>query len=225
MFASLRWQHEIMLTISTDTLPQTCLSYCAFRIAYMETLERIALARQVGNDPFESFGFLTEVPFLTSVPPHLQLDLLANTWAKHVSDKTVDADLIDESVVYAVCETAARIVENDADSIPRFLEGGPLDVDLPVDHFLASELRNLHLNMSNEGDFLLVSQFSDMPPEEADPLKHQFGLEETRLECLFDAMGRWFMSVDFMMNLNGLLNDPEVARSISVIGLRQQPLC
>lgn len=34
---------EFMLAIQTDTLPQTGLSYFAFRIAFQETLERICL--------------------------------------------------------------------------------------------------------------------------------------------------------------------------------------
>ncbi len=55
---------EFMLAIQTDTLPQTGLSYFAFRIAFQETLERICLAQQVGNYTAECFGFLTEVPFL-----------------------------------------------------------------------------------------------------------------------------------------------------------------
>ena len=38
-----------MLTISADILPQTCLSYFAFRVSFCETLERVALAKQIGE--------------------------------------------------------------------------------------------------------------------------------------------------------------------------------
>jgi hypothetical protein len=65
-----------MLSIASDILPQTCISYVAFRIAFCETLERITLAKQVGGH-IDGFGYLTEVPFLGSVPPQIQLDLLA----------------------------------------------------------------------------------------------------------------------------------------------------
>ena len=89
-----------MLAICTDTLPQTCLSYLAFRLSFLETLERIAMARQIGDDELDCFGYLTEVPFLRSVPPHVQLDLLAETWSKHVACERIDADLVDEAVIY-----------------------------------------------------------------------------------------------------------------------------
>jgi hypothetical protein len=215
----------IMLTISKDILPQTFLSYIAFRIAFMDTLERIALAKQVGDDPFESFGYLTEVPFLRSVPPHVQLDLLSVTWAKHLASENVEGDLVDESVVYAVCETAARIIDEQPDEARRYLEGGPLDVHIAIDHFLSSEVRNLHLNLSNEGDFLLISQFQDMSPEEALPMKEEFGIQEEEIEPMFDVLMQWYMSVDFMPNLEGLLQEREVARAITIVGLKQQPLC
>ncbi|MFN0199172.1 MAG: hypothetical protein ACKVT0_20680, partial [Planctomycetaceae bacterium] len=167
-----------MLTIATDILPQTCLSYLAFRISFMETLERITLARQVGDDLYPSAGYLTEVPFYTGVPAHIQLDLLATTWAKHLADETFTADLVDESVVYAVCETTARIVEQQPELVTRYLKGGPLDIDIPVDHYLSEELRNLHLKLANEGDFLFISQLSDLKPDQAKDMKNQFQLDD-----------------------------------------------
>ncbi|MEZ6045217.1 MAG: hypothetical protein R3C11_06465 [Planctomycetaceae bacterium] len=84
-----------MIKIANETLPQSCLCYLAFRVAFMETLERIALADQIAERNLRQFGYLTEVPFLQAVPPHLQLDLLAETWAKHTSDDPCDASLVD----------------------------------------------------------------------------------------------------------------------------------
>ena len=104
---------EFMLAIQTDTLPQTGLSYFAFRIAFQETLERICLAQQVGNYTAECFGFLTEVPFLRAVPPHVQLDLIAETWCKHASTEKFVANLVDESVIwgeYFFCEALERVL-------------------------------------------------------------------------------------------------------------------
>lgn len=209
-----------MLTISSDTLPQTCLSYLAFRVAFHETLERIALANQFGEDPHDCYGYLTEVPFLRTVPAHVQLDLLAETWARHVAQEEFTANLVDESIVYATCETSARFVEEDAESVLRWLEGGPLDVEVSIDEYLASELRSLHLNLSNEGDFLMISQFEDLPPHEARKLKREFDLDDSRFEVMFDVLGRWSMSPDFLSNLSGLLTGPEVLRAVSVFGVK-----
>ncbi|MGE3316974.1 MAG: hypothetical protein AB7O26_17795, partial [Planctomycetaceae bacterium] len=208
-----------MISIQTDTFPQTSLSYFAFRIAFQDTLERICLAQQMGTYTMDAFGFLTEVPFLRAVPPHVQLDMLAATWKKHVSDERFDASLLDESVIYGACETSARIVERDPGVIDRFLHGGPLDVRLKPDHQLASELRSLHLNLSSDGDFLMISQFEDMMPDDARAAKAQFGLDEARLEVMFEALGRWAMTAEFLSNMVGLMTKEEIVRTALELGV------
>lgn len=210
-----------MLKISTDILPQTCLSYLAFRIAFRDTLERVALWKQFGSQGEPRFGYLSEVPFLQDVPPHIQLDLLAETWSRHLGPDRVQANLVDESVVYAVCETAARVVEDEPTVVPRYLRGGPTEAAVPADGYLASELRALHLGLSNEGDFLLIGQFLDMEPDEAGQLKRQFGLDEQMFEVMFDVLGRWHMSGEFRSNLCGLLTPDEADRAVTVLGVEQ----
>lgn len=210
---------EFMLAIQTDTLPQTGLSYFAFRVAFQETLERICLAQQIGNYTADCFGFLTEVPFLKAVPPHIQLDLLAETWSKHVSSEKFEANLVDESVIYATCETSARIVEQEPRVIPRYLAGGPQKVLFKPDHLLAAELRGLHLNLASDGDFLMISQFEDMPPEEAAESKKQFGLDDDRFEVMFDMLGRWCMSPRFLSNLVNLMTKEEIVRTALELGV------
>ena len=210
----------IMLNISTDILPQTCLSYLAFRVAFQDTLERIVLARQIGEDPTDSFGYLTEVPFLRAVPPHVQLDLLGETWHKHIASDPFQANLVDESVVYATCETAAAIAETDPQSFRRYLEGGPLTVDLAVDEALGAELRALHLRLSSEGEFLMISQFEDMDPDEASRLKRDFGLDERKFDSMFDVLGRWSMSAEFLSNLLGLMSKREIVRTAWKLGVK-----
>lgn len=205
-----------MLNISGDNLPRNDLTYLAFRVAFQETLERIVLSRQVedGNDVF---GFLTEVPFLQGVAPHVQLKQLADCWSRHNSKKRHEATLIDESIVYAICETSARIAEEEPTVITHCMITGPRQCHVLVDSFLAGELRNLHLSLSNEGDFLLVSQFEDMDPDEAWDLKMQFGLEDWRISEMFDILGQWYIEPGIDKNLTGLLTEREVTRVNFVI--------
>lgn len=207
-----------MLQIATDILPQSGLSYVAFRVAFQDTLERIALANQVGERDVGCYGFLTEVPFLKAVAPHVQLDLLAETWAKHVSDVSIAATLVDESVVYAACETAARLAENAPADFARHLKDGPFEVDIVPDDMLASELRELHLSLPSDGDFLLVSQFEDLPPGTAQERKRDFGLDQHALEPMFDVLGLWTMSADFLNRLDGLLVEREIIRTVKELG-------
>lgn len=209
-----------MLNISNDVLPQTQLCYLAFRIAFRETLERLALADQMGSDPHDAFGFLTEVPFLRDVPAHVQLDLLAATWAKHYASESRPADLVDEAVLYAVCETSAGVVESEPEIIEEYLAHGPLDVEVASDMLLASELRGLHLDLGSEADFLLVSQFEDLPPEESAGFKTKLGLTDVKMEPMFDVLGRWYLSPEFLGNLTGLLTGHEVLKTVRILGVR-----
>lgn len=213
-----------MLHIAASTLPQSCLSYVAFRVSFLETLERIALARQFDSGPPDGFGFLTEVPFFKAVPPHVQLDLLAETWSRHMANEPVEATLVDEAIVYAVCETAARIAEQDPTFFLRVMRVGPLEMVLPPDHVLASELRALHLSLANEGDFLMISQFEDMPPDVASRTKRQFRINEDRLEQMFDVLGRWHIREDLLDKLLGLVNEREVRRVARMLNLSQPAL-
>ncbi len=206
-----------MLAICTDILPNSELSYLAFRVSFQETLERIVLSKQM-QDEYEGFGYLTEVPFLRSVSPHIQLELLSETWRKHVVKQRFMASLIDESIVYAVFETAAQIVEKEPTVITHCLISGPRQLEVSTSALLAAELRNLHLSLSNNGDFLLISQFEDMHPDEARKLKRKFGLNASKLDRMFDVLGRWTMSDKFIENLDGLLTDREISRTAVVLG-------
>ncbi|MFO0917365.1 MAG: hypothetical protein U0872_03510 [Planctomycetaceae bacterium] len=206
-----------MLKIGEDTLPQSLLSYVAFRVAFRETFERFALWKQFEQSSAETYGYLCEVPFLKDVAPQVQLDLLAASWRKHLHPDPAQADLCDESVIYAACETAAQLVEKEPALFSGYLRGGPFDVGIPVDHFLATELRNLYLKLSNEGDFLLISQFLDIAPEEAAPLKHKMGLVESSVSVLYDALSRWHVSTQFLTNLQGLLTESEISRIATLL--------
>lgn len=208
-----------MLLICADTVPQNKLSYLAFRLAAFETFKLIEFAQQTGQEFRDPFGYLTEVPFLREVAPQVQLSLLADTWAKLTSPHTEHATLLDESVLYAVCETAARMMEQIPELFSSFTETGPVKfLNLP-DKQLIRDLRTLHLELSNEGDFLLISQFQDLDPDEAANYKKQFRMSEDYLEPLFDVLGRWQVSPDIQEKFSGLFNAEELAELTPILKL------
>lgn len=208
-----------MLTIAQHLLPNNTLSYLAFRIACLDTLERIVLARQFGPEAAEGFGYLTEVPFLRAVPPQVQLDLLSETWQKHMHREQLDADLVDEAVVFAVCETAARVAEQEPQQFKSWGASGPRRISLASKGALSKLLRQVHLALPNEGDFLLISQFEDLPPFESLSLKAEFGLEPRKCEPMFEALSRWHVALGFSGRLVGLLTDREIAQAEMVVKL------
>lgn len=206
-----------MLKICHSPLPQSLLSYVAFRVAFRETFERLSLHKRHSGDAANAYGYLCEVPFLREVPAQVQLDLLAATWHKHLSRETHSADLVDESVIYAVCEAAARLVEHDPDVFARHMRGGPLDLAVPVDAYLARELRLLYLELPNDGDFLLISQFLDLEPEESIQQKLEMGVDPKKLGPMFDILGRWHVSPQFLPRLKGLLTESELGQVAAIL--------
>lgn len=206
-----------MLKIAQSPLPQTLLSYVAFRVAFRETFESLSLHKRCMSQNSVPYGYLCEVPFLREVAPAVQLDLLASTWHKHLSREVHHADLVEESVIYAACEMTSRMVEKDAESVIRLLRGGPLDLTVPLDSYLARELRLLYLELPNDGDFLLVSQFLDLTPEASIDQKLQMGIDPARLTSMFDVLGRWYASPQMSGWLRGLLTEAETARVAAIL--------
>ena len=210
-----------MLTVCDTHVPQIDIAYIAFRIAFFDTLERIALADQVGLTGDRCFGFLTEVPFLRPVPPHVQLDYLLETWNRHIDVDRHQATLADESVIYAVCETAARIISVDPQTARRYMRSGPREVFHDFDRHLADTLQAFHVNLPNEGDFLLISQFQDMPPDEALKVKKKFGISLPACDVMFDMLSRWHISLEFAKNSQGLLSQTELSRALITLRVPQ----
>lgn len=206
-----------MLKICNDLLADSDAAYLAFRLSCRDTLERMLLAEQADHEGEAPYGYLTEVPFLRNVPPQVQIDLLAGTWKRHAAAETVAGTLVDESVIYAACETAARLIGADRDTAERLLAEGPRGVALPPTPEAVQQIHALHLDLSNEGNFLLISQFQDIPPTEARILKSRFGLPEEACESMFDVLGRWHASADFATNAAGLLSAREIRRSHALL--------
>ena len=206
-----------MLKISQSPLPQSSLSYIAFRIAFRETLERVSLSFRNPTAHSVPFGYLGQVPFLLEVAPAVQLDLLASTWHKHLSGQVYQSNLVDESVIYAACETTAQLIENEPQTVTQLLAGGPLDSKIAVNSYLARELRSLYLSLPNDGDFLIVSQFLDIDPEDAIDQKLQMGIDPNRMTAMFDVLGRWHPSPEISDNLSGLLSEREIDDTSNVL--------
>ncbi|MCA9080915.1 MAG: hypothetical protein KDA58_10180 [Planctomycetaceae bacterium] len=207
-----------MLTIADTTVPPGETLYIAFRLAFMDTLERIALADQLGVAE-RSFGYLTQVPFLRNVVPPVQLDEMLLTWSRHMACEVHQANLVDESILYAACETAAQVVRTDPQSARRLLQEGPSPCFAEVNAALADRLQKLHLSCAHEGHFLLLSQFQDIPPHEADELKSRYGLTPYADECMFDLLGRFRVSPQIAERARGLLTPKEVRQMFGILRL------
>ena len=71
--------------------------------------------------------------------------------------------------------------------------------------------------MPNDGDFLLISQFLDLPPDESVQQKLEMGVDPKRLGSMFDVLGRWHTSPHMLTRLKGLLTEAELGRVASMV--------
>lgn len=207
-----------MLAIGRTTLPRTPLAYIAFRVAMLDTAERMALSQQMGTADLRAFGYLTEVPYLKRCAPQVQIDVLLKTWAKHIDSERHVADLLDEAVIYAACEASAYLIEREPHVVSRLLDGGPLAHHPPLTESLVERIRKLHIGLDSDGDFLLLSQFEDMAPGEADTLKSKFGIDPAQAEILAAPLDEWRMDASWPARTSGLLDPSEKTRVAVQIG-------
>lgn len=212
-------QHEFMLQLGHHLLPQSLLTYVAFRTALRNTWDQLDCA-VTGLMPLdEGVGFLGEIPFLRETALHIQLDVLAETWRKHLSSKTWTADLLDRCTVFAACEYTARLAHQQPLRIAWALRHGPFDISVAHEPQLAERLRALHQAWSPQQELLLLNQCLDWPPEEAQQWKQFLGWSPTHLETLFEPLGRWHVSPQLLTNLHGLITEAEGQRLARRVGL------
>ena len=127
------------------------------------------------------------------------------------------ASLIDEAVIFAACETAARMARVNLEELSDLLERGPQRLIRDVQGGLAEAMKHLHMALDCEGDFLVISQFEDLPPDEARRMKSELCIEEERLDELFDVLGRWRVTPGFASRLEGLLSEREIRHALQVV--------
>ena len=199
-----------MLTGSHDDihLPQTDLTYAAFRLAVIDTLIQIEMAQQAPGGP-EPVGYLDEVPVLAAVAPAVQVDLLADTWARHRSAEPHRASLLDAAVIYAACQTAARIVEEQPELAGSHLATGPLACDLPIDRGLPERFQSLFESFWSDVDFLTLEHLADTDPAKAGRIKKVMGISNNQIKKLEAALGRFHARPQVLTRLEGLLTEPE----------------
>lgn len=206
-----------MIKFTEHHLPYSERVYIAFRIAFLETQERLILAEQLDLGSHRSFGYLTHVPFLRCVPAQVQLDLLLEVWDKHLSKEVFPANYLDEAIVYSACETAAHLIQSDPQHAERLIGSGPLRSAMKVNHTTAAQFQQLHIDYTGEGHFLLISQYQDLPPEKATRFKEQFGIIMGKTDSLYDALSRWNVQAGFADKACGLLTDQEISELSSLV--------
>ncbi|HSG71081.1 MAG TPA: hypothetical protein VLA12_11735 [Planctomycetaceae bacterium] len=199
------------LALNRLSVPRIELTYLACRIAFLETQERIVLARQFPETPQEGFGYLTEVPFLREVSPEVQLDLLARAWERCSTDNTPPFSMLEESILFAACERAVWCLGcEESDVIERHLGSGPVSLAGRSRNEWQTLLQMYQFDVSPMADFLLLDELADLSPEEAECARTDWGISREQTDPMFDVLSEWRSSPGMHDRLAGLLTPGEI---------------
>lgn len=191
-------------------LPQSDLAYLAFRLALRDTLSDIETHLDLEEEPDPAVGYLTEVPFLEQVPLQVQVDLLADAWARHRKPELHEASLLDAAVVFAACVTAGRVIDDMPDVAVAMLRDGPQQVSARIIHRGSYRLEEMFEVFWDDQDFLMINEWQDLPPDHAQYLKEMMRLPDEAIEPMYEALRRWRVSPELAANLEGLATEAEI---------------
>lgn len=195
-------------------LPQGDLTYLAFRLSLLDTLEEILTCADLAEDWESAAGFLSYVPILAEVPAPIQIDLLGEVWGRQRLRKPVQANLLEAAIVYAVCQDAGRIIQDEPETAQLYLENGPRRVRSNLTPDTVDRLDELFDNFWDDLDFLTLSDWQDMDAEHVAALKQLFRFPDD--QPIYDALSRGQVSPAMTSNLEGLLNPEEIGEVVSV---------
>lgn len=198
-------------------LPQSDLAYLAFRLALRDTLSDIATHLDLEEEPDQPVGYLTEVPFLEQVPLQVQVDLLADAWARHRKPELVEASLLDAAVVFAACVTASRVIDDMPDVAVTMLRDGPHRVSARIIHRASYRLEEMFEVFWDDQDFLMINEWQDLHPDHAQYIKEVMRLPDEAIEPMYEALRRWRVSPDLGAKLEGLLTEPEIRQAMPML--------
>ena len=198
-------------------LPQNDLAYLAFRLALQDTVSDIELHLDLAEEPDPPVGYLTEVPFLEQVPLPVQVDLLADAWARHHKPELTEASLLDAAVVYAACMTAGRIIDDMPDVAVVMLRDGPRKVDPRIIRRASIRLDEMFEGFWDDRDFLLIDEWQDLPPDHARRIKDLMRLPDEVIEPMYEALQRWRVSPEVSGRLEGLMTEAEIAEALPLL--------
>ena len=202
------------------TLPDDDLVYVAFRICYFDLFTELETAACLGTHNFEAdpCGYLTSIPFFETVPPTVQLDMLAEVWAKHQSPMRNRAMLVDAAVVWAILANADWISREAWDGdLSIVLNGGPRKVSVSTEQDLDGQWSQLFGGFWDDADLLTVDDQQDLPREEARALRVSRQIPEEWVDGIYEVLGRCRASESILANLQGLLSRREIEEHRDVL--------
>ena len=199
-------------------LPQNDLVYLAFLFALHETVAEIELLSDFDDDEEDMpAGFQLSVPFLHPVPLQVQVELLGEIWSRHRSPTRFEATLLDAAIVYAAIMVATRVVNDEPELAAAWLADGRQKLNPRILHRAPQRLEELFDRWWDDRDFLMLEEFHDLPPEQADFIKAQMRIPNEMVQPMFDVLERGRVSPGVGEKLDGLLPPQDIDHVVQIL--------
>jgi hypothetical protein len=198
-------------------LPQNDLVYLAFLFALHETVAEIELLTDLEDDDDMPAGFLATIPFLQPVPLHVQVELLGKSWTRHRASTRFEATLLDAAVVYAALMVGTRVVNDEPELAVAWLKDDHRKINPRILHRAPERLEELFDRWWDDRDFLMLEDFYDLPPEQAEFVKAQMRIPDEMVKPMFDVLERGRVSPDVGDKLAGLLPPQEIEHVVPIL--------
>ena len=207
-----RFDYDIFL--QDDTL-----TFLPFFLAAREVWDWSARRADETLSEDEPYGYLTVIPLLEHLPYPVQVDLLAQVWAKHRSPIVFEGSLLDAAVFFAACEHAANLIVEQPAFVRVQLAQSIRRRSRPLSDKTAEDLRLRYEAWWDDADFLLLPDFEGHSPVLVEAIKQRLGIADEAIAPLNHAReltqpSRWIGT-----NLQGLLNRAEIEFVCKAVGL------
>ncbi len=196
---------------SEDTHSHPCQITCAaFRAAFVTTLDSLL---RYALDPSAAYerpvGIFDCFPMLNAVAPQIQLECVLRTWSRRNRELPESADVLDDCVLHAACESLARISTDKNTTLLNVALNGPRKITAAAGQWLCSQARCLQVAGPEPLRPAFLLEFSEID----EPV---FG---SRIECaadcasdrdeLLNLVGRWAADREVVLGSQGLLTAVE----------------
>jgi hypothetical protein len=183
--------------------------YIAFRVAFLRVFdilldEFIATAPMAGRQ-----GYLDRIPMLSGTAPHVQIELLFQTWNTLRTTEFPALTVEDQIICYAgTTELAETSSDNDQRTIRRAARG-PVQIDIGNPMWLASHVRSFQVTLPFAPQAAALQMEPGIAADDLTNIREAGGVDSPTLNRLMNALSRWTVNSSLYLNAEGLLTDTE----------------
>lgn len=184
--------------------------YIAFRVAFLRVFdslldEFIATAPMAGRQ-----GFLHHIPMLSGTAPHVQIELLLQTWDSLRTTQPLALTVEDQVICYAVTTELAETSSDENQRMIRRAARGPVQIEIGNPMWLASHVRSFQVMLPFAPQAAALQMEPGIATDDLTNIRAAGGVDSPTLDRLMNALSRWTVDSSLYLNAEGLLTETEI---------------